>query len=179
MGASNWAAIAWNGTVFCAVGGAATSSNVAATSPDGITWTLQTMPISLFWRDIAWNGSVFCAIAAGNVAAISTNGANWTTVTLPDSVDWQAITWNGSVFCIAAANGTRYATSADGINWKPRLVSAATHSSIGVGSNGSALCIVGDMGGVSIAINEDATSFDVPYIIPRDLNFPPQVRWDE
>ena len=52
-----WQAIAWNGTVFCAV---PNGSNQAATSSDGITWTQRTLPSSAYrWSSIAWNGAVF------------------------------------------------------------------------------------------------------------------------
>ena len=92
-------AIAWNGSVFCAVAGV--SNNIAATSPDGITWTQRTLPVSAYWSAIAWNGSVFCVVATSNstIAATSPDGITWTQRTLPVNAYWSAIAWNGSVFC--------------------------------------------------------------------------------
>ena len=66
---ATWYAIAWNGTVFCAV---AASSTIAATSPDGITWTQRTLPVSAAWYAIAWNGTVFCAVASSSAIAATT-----------------------------------------------------------------------------------------------------------
>ncbi|MCE7766854.1 hypothetical protein GQL56_29965, partial [Pseudomonas putida] len=70
----NWMAVAWNGSVFCAVAGGA--GNVCATSPDGLTWTERTMSMAASWNDIEWNGSLFCAVAYGStrIGAISPDG---------------------------------------------------------------------------------------------------------
>ena len=112
---ASWSAIAWNGSVFCAIAGGI-ANNTAATSPDGITWTQRTLPVSTYWSAIAWNGSVFCAISkkttgGGNVAATSPDGITWTQRTLPTSASWSAIAWNGSVFCAVSYNNTAVATS--------------------------------------------------------------------
>jgi len=69
------------------------NSNIAVTSPDGITWTQQTLPASAGWYSIAWNGSVFCAIARNStVAATSPDGITWTQQTLPVSALWRGVT---------------------------------------------------------------------------------------
>ena len=97
-GAQGWQDVAWNGTLFCAVGsnGGAT---LCATSPDGVTWTEQTATTG--YCAVAWNGSVFCAVgnASGTAAATSPDGVTWTARTLPTSQTWADIAWNGTVFC--------------------------------------------------------------------------------
>ncbi len=45
-------AIAWNGTVFCAIAGGANASIGAAISPDGVSWTSQNLPSSNLWYSI-------------------------------------------------------------------------------------------------------------------------------
>ena len=71
---SSWNPICWSPSLglFCAV---AQSSNIAATSPDGINWTQRVMPVSASWVSIAWNGSVFCAVAGyGSASTIAARG---------------------------------------------------------------------------------------------------------
>lgn len=119
MAAANWTAramptgsyyaVAWNGSVFCAVG----SSNACATSPDGLEWTARTISAGSYWG-IAWNGSVFCAVGT-NVCATSPDGTTWTPRTIPAGT-YNAVAWNGSVFCAAGA-ASKCATSPDGTTW--------------------------------------------------------------
>lgn len=125
----NWTAIAWNGTVFCAV---QSGSAIAATSVDGLAWTQRVLPASAQWCAIAWNGTVFCAIATPgsgttNIAATSPDGIAWTQRTLSTSGTWNSIAWNGTVFCVVGiGNGGIYAmTSPDGITWTNRTLAAA------------------------------------------------------
>ncbi|MCX7144430.1 MAG: phage tail protein [Proteobacteria bacterium] len=94
MPSARWSGIAWNGTVFCAIsGGQYSASTLAATSPDGITWTPQTLPTSNKWTAIAWNGSYFCILNYdGNASAISTDGVTWIPKTLLGATgNWLAI----------------------------------------------------------------------------------------
>jgi hypothetical protein len=134
----NWQAIAWNGTVFCAV---ASYSNVAATSPDGITWTQRTMSSSKNWQAIAWNGTVFCAVASYSVAVTSPDGITWTERTLPISRNWQAIAWNGTVFCVVASYSDIAVTSPDGITWTERTMSSH-HYWQAIAWNGTVFCAI-------------------------------------
>ncbi len=139
----NWSAIAYNNTVFCAVAGlAATYSNSpgatttqAATSADGLTWTLRTLPVSANWSAIAWNGIVFCAIAYNStIAATSPDGITWTQRTLPASANWFSIAWNGVTF-VALSRSSVAATSADGITWIQQVALASNDGGL-IASNG-------------------------------------------
>ncbi|HEY6018470.1 MAG TPA: hypothetical protein VIY48_00785, partial [Candidatus Paceibacterota bacterium] len=120
---------------FCAVSRgtispATLTDNAAATSPDGITWTLRTLPSTVPWKGIAWNGTTFCAVAGGttfggtlsNAAATSTDGITWAAQTLPATTDWTCIAAGGSLFCAVARNasGGANATSTDGVTWTLR-----------------------------------------------------------
>lgn len=150
---ASWYAIAWNGSVFCAPG---FGSSIAATSPDGITWTQRTMPVSAEWISIAWNGSVFCAVSFGSsIAATSPDGITWTQRTMPVSSAWYAIAWNGSVFCAISHNSNIAATSPDGITWTQRTMPLSTGWRA-IAWNGSVFCVVVD----SLASDVVATSPD-------------------
>src|ERR1700704_4271996 len=79
---SGWGDVAFGNSVYVAV---SSTANIAATSPDGITWTQRTLPTSSSggWVGIAFGNGVFCAIGAGNSGATSPDGITWTAHTLP------------------------------------------------------------------------------------------------
>ncbi len=121
-----WLDVAWNGTVFCAIGegpsGQSSPTTVAATSIDGITWTQRTMPASRLWTRILWNGSVFCALAqSSSTCATSSDGITWTSGSIPAGFQVSLnneIAWNGSVFCIVDYfSSNSAAISANGLSW--------------------------------------------------------------
>ena len=74
------------GSTFVAV---VRSSTKAASSTDGITWTLRTLPASISWQSVTYGNSTFVAVAYGSAtAASSTDGITWTARTLPSSGQW-------------------------------------------------------------------------------------------
>lgn len=114
---ADWRDITWNGSVFCTV---AYNTAIAATSPDGITWTQRALPASRTWIGISNNGTALCAIAYNtNIVAVSLDsGVTWTEYNLPTSRQWTKIASNGSGF-LAVTNNTNYvAVSTDsGVTW--------------------------------------------------------------
>lgn len=82
-----WTSIAYGNGVFVAVGsGTAGGSNIAATSPTGVTWTSRTLPASLSWVSVTFANGHFVAIgqtyggspATTDAVATSTDGITWT-----------------------------------------------------------------------------------------------------
>ena len=135
----SWLSIAWNGTVFCALGGGA-----SATSPDGITWTpgVGLGPGVGSWCAPAWNGSVFCSVKDfSSSVATSTDGLTWSVTAMPVSHNWVSIAWNGSLFCAVAYDGTAYATSPDGVAWTMRTLPASMTAPFAIVWNGSVFCV--------------------------------------
>lgn len=56
--ANFWSAVTWSsqlGQFMAVCGGNQTLSSNAATSPDGITWTSQTLSNTWYWSDIQWS----------------------------------------------------------------------------------------------------------------------------
>jgi hypothetical protein len=145
IAAADWYGMAWNGTVFCAVGG--TAASACSTSPDGVTWTSRTIPGSgaYYYNAVAWNGTVFCAVGGGSLCATSPTGTTWTASAIPTGT-WRGITWNGSMFC--AVGDSVCATSPDGATWTARTVPAGTWTA--VAWNGSVFCAVGFSGSTNI-----------------------------
>jgi hypothetical protein len=84
-----WTSIAWNGTVFCAVG----ANGLCATSTDGMSWTTRTMPDAIQYNCVTWSLGQFTAVASGptNKAAKSTNGTTWTRIYMPREANWTQV----------------------------------------------------------------------------------------
>lgn len=145
----SWLSIAWNGIIFCALGGGR-----AATSSDGVLWSLSPGlgPGYGAWCPPAWNGTLFCSVKdLSNSAATSTDGLTWSASTLPATHNWRSIAWNGTLFCAVAYDGRDYATSPDGVVWTARQLPAGMVGWCAV-YNGSILCVTG--------VNQATTSTD-------------------
>ena len=124
--AGDYYGVAWNGTVFAAVGNA-----VAASSPDGTTWTARTIGAVSRWTAVQWNGSLFAAVATTGNISTSPDGITWTSRGIPGSgFSLSSIDWNGSVFAAVGGGGSAL-TSPDGITWTQRSsASGATWFSV-------------------------------------------------
>lgn len=140
-----WLSIAWNGTVFCAVGRTPSySAGAVMTSPDGVAWAMQAQPTGgMLAYDIAWNGTVFCAVGTNLASAsrsfTSTNGVTWTPNTMANNAR-SNLAWNGTVFC-SVGSGAVCQTSPDGVSWTAR--SASNNSNwTGIAALGSLFCMV-------------------------------------
>ena len=95
-------AAAWNGEVFCLID----STDVAVTSPDGITWGTHQLPTTSAWKVLGWNGAVFVALSTtAGVAATSPDGAVWTQKWLGILGSWSAIVAGASDNICAVASG--------------------------------------------------------------------------
>lgn len=115
-----WLAIAWNGTVYAAVGDNGTTS---MTSTDGITWTSRTITDGV-WKSIAWNGTYFIAVGDnGTTCTRSTDGIAWSAQTITDG-DWNSVAVFGTTFCAVGHNTDGVlgyvTTSTDGATWTSR-----------------------------------------------------------
>ena len=59
---TQWASVTYGGGLFVAVAGAnGASTTIAASSPDGITWTARTLPASAPWSSVTYGGGLFAA----------------------------------------------------------------------------------------------------------------------
>ena len=125
-----WRACVWAPELglFCM---ANATSAIAATSPDGITWTQQTTAFASA-SCITWSPELglFCLLSAGSPstsAATSPDGITWTARTLPASAQWAAVAWSPELglFCATASGGGIAATSPDGITWTQRATGNA------------------------------------------------------
>lgn len=122
-----WTVTYGNGTFVAVSAVPLTGSKVAATSPDGITWTTQSLPSVKGWRSVSYGNGTFVAVASGNqgaMAATSPNGVTWTARTLPSTNwdNWNNVSYGNGVFVAVSYNSAVAATSPDGITWTARTL---------------------------------------------------------
>ena len=53
------------------------TSNVAAYSTDGETWTSATLPSQNYWYSVCWGSDKFVTVGYEGVGAYSTDGMTW------------------------------------------------------------------------------------------------------
>ena len=132
--------VAWNGSMWIAVGWGASTNHTMAYSYDGDAWYVVTSPPPPLppppppplsqGKGIAWNGSMWVAVGYGtgtiplaNTIAYSYDGFNWVGIaagagftTNGNRVAWNGSMWLASGFDSGAFQGqTAYSTN--GINW--------------------------------------------------------------
>lgn len=105
-------AIAWNGTLFAAVG----QDGFIATSPDGDTWTLQTSPFTDELRAVVWASDQFVAVGDGGVIATSPDGISWTEQDSGVISSLNGLFHDGALY-LAVGDGGVILSSVDGITW--------------------------------------------------------------
>ena len=141
--------VVWAGSQFVAVGRVVGQAEplqwdraLIATSPDGVTWTEQSVPDSGGkLLDVAWSGRRF--VAVGSVVLTSIDGVTWSAVRTPmpfnDNWPADAVTWGGSQFVVLG--GKAAMTSRDGVKWIERK---AIHASEDVTWSGDRFVAVGN-----------------------------------
>lgn len=126
--------IIWNAThsQFVAVVTTASATQLAATSPDAINWTIRNTPSSFAPNDVAWSPSLglyaMCSGGGSTRMATSPDGVTWTARTAP-SQQWSAITWSPDLGLFAAVGDGASGgvmTSSNGTTW-----TAQTPSTVG------------------------------------------------
>ncbi len=119
---SDLACIAWGTGLFVLLGGTEGSGLHLHTSPDGITWTLQSDPAGAAHRyeGVCFGGGKFVAVSPNGFAASSSDGLTWTQGTGVPSDTWQAVTFGAGKY-VACANGSSDTSSAmtstDAVAW--------------------------------------------------------------
>ena len=123
--------------------GASSSANVAATSPDGITWTgvpgFITSSSNAPLRKGCWAfnptgvlGSIYVIGELGGNSRIytSADGSNWAFRSIPVSTAYN-VAWNSNLF-VATTSNTTVMTSPDAITWTNRSLNPAITNSYGI-----------------------------------------------
>jgi hypothetical protein len=125
--ARQWVGMTHNGVVFCTL---ARSTNICATSYDGVTWTERTLPKSDFWQDVVSNSKIIIALGFGSICTSSDNGVSWVERAMPSNWYCTNGCWNGKIFLVATDSGPFF-SSENGIGWTPNTAPLA---GLGLGS---------------------------------------------
>jgi Head domain of trimeric autotransporter adhesin len=128
--AQTWNNVAWSPElgIFAAIAITGTQTQRVITSPDGITWTAQTIPnVTSDWYDICWSSELrmFAACATSNTSLnaimISYDGKTWyMQSTSGNGSAFSKIIWisdAGIFLAIGSAGNNKIIYSRDGINW--------------------------------------------------------------
>ncbi len=159
-------AVAWTGSQFVVVAqdptNATNSGAGILTSPDGVTWTQQTVPTIQPLLSVAVGGGTIVVVGSSestaehNSVLTSSDGVVWTprSLTLPGpgvSPSMRAVTYGPSGFVSTGARSGVY-TSPTGETWTSRtLPESRTFAS--VASDGSTYCAVGANGAVARSLD--------------------------
>ena len=122
-----WTSVAYGNSNFVAVSygknGFSNTSNVAATSTNGITWTSRTIPAGNYRKVIYANGLFVASTSADGSASslysTSTDGITWTARTLPSSIYQTGVQYGNGLYLIANfGNTSSYVYySTDAVTW--------------------------------------------------------------
>jgi hypothetical protein len=124
---TDWASVAFGNSTYVAV--SRTSSNIAATSSDGVTWTKRTLPFVANWNSVCYGSTsaLFVAVCSDGTSgsrfcATSPDGVTWTRRSMPTNMSWNAVATNGTSYVAVGADAagaatTAAASSTDGITW--------------------------------------------------------------
>lgn len=157
--------IAWNGTMWVAVGTGSNISNNLAYSYNGINWI--GLGNSFFGggngASVAWNGLMWVATGVGTdtyVASYSYDGINWIGSMLTSVFNQGfVVAWNGMMWMMTGNNNKIY-RSYDGINWS-QVASTAGNFATAIGWNGL-MWFSGGVGGntgVTMQYSYDGTTW--------------------
>jgi hypothetical protein len=128
----NRAGLAYGGGLWVVVDrGNGSGSTVYYTSPDGITWTQRTLPVTADWRSIAYGDGAFVVVSSGtpSTTLTSTDGLTWTQRAFPTGSGWRAVAFGGDRF-VALNSGSTIAATASPTLSAFSNIAAATSSSL-------------------------------------------------
>ena len=107
-------------------------TNQIITSPDGITWTSKTSPISLRWHAVAYGNGLFVAVArtgdGTNQVMTSPDGFTWTAGTSAAGGDWRGLGYGNGLWVATKYGGNQVMTSPDGFTWTARSIPGSGQS---------------------------------------------------
>jgi hypothetical protein len=131
-------------TLLVAVGGSLTGFGLA-TSPDGVTWTPRTLPVSTRLNDVFWLGARFVAAGAGGVLLTSDDGTTWTQRASGTTQALQAVAASPTRWVAVGDGGTVLTSDDAGLTWTPRS-SGTNYGLAAVVWTGSAFVATGGSG---------------------------------
>jgi roadblock/LC7 domain-containing protein len=145
-----WYDAAWNGTRWASVAqlSGGLSTNKAAYSSNGTSWTATTLPVNANWQNVIYDGTYFVATSGDSRSAYSSDGITWSSASGGGTGNHIDLATNGSGTSVAVAyftggNNLKYTNNAS--SWTAvtlgsslRLLGVAYGASIWVVTPGAA-----------------------------------------
>jgi len=103
-------------------------SSYIATSPDGDTWTLRTMPSNNYWRVTTTTAGWLAVVTGGTATASSTNGQTWASATSVGGIVENPVALGARIFAQGYGTTTSYYTDNLGVSWAAATTPIATSS---------------------------------------------------
>jgi hypothetical protein len=113
-----WCVTYGNGT-YAAV----TSQGKLLTSPDGLTWSSQTIDSGVLLVSIAYGNGTWVVVGAGGTILVSTDLKNWLTAKAVTTNQLNGVLYNGT-FWASVGDSATVITSTDALNWTVQAVPA-------------------------------------------------------
>jgi hypothetical protein len=158
--------VAWNGSIWVAVGKSTTTSNILWSS-NGQSWnnTSGGFPAAGAGYGIAWNGSIWVAVGGSSITdgkiLWSSNGQTWNTTSGGFTSIGYGIAWNGSIWVAVGSGGSVAANikwSLDGKTWF-NTSGGFTTAGYAIAWNGSIWVAVG-LGASSVLWSSDGKAWN-------------------
>jgi hypothetical protein len=142
-----------NGFTYQGLFVAISDGTVAATSPNGATWTQRVIP-NILAKGIAFGAGIY--VAVGNDAATSPDGINWTQRVITGTPALDSIAYGNGIFVATSkGGGSTCQTSPDGITWTSRALGAFGFYTVTFG--GGTFVIVGPSSRTSLTSPDGIT----------------------
>jgi hypothetical protein len=104
--------VTYGNGLFVAVG----RGDAILTSPDGVTWTTQTLGTGYSLNGVTYGNGNFVAVGDYGIILTSTDGVNWTRQTSGTNSELYGVTYGNGLFVAVGGWGT-ILTSPDGVSW--------------------------------------------------------------
>lgn len=117
---TNWSGIVFGNNLFVAFSQTGSGSAAVMTSPDGITWTMQTITSGVSITSIAFGNGKFVALTNNSLTKIiySTDGITWTSGGAPADISpGTIISFSNGYFATSKISTAIINLSTDGITW--------------------------------------------------------------
>ena len=118
--------VVWNGSLWLIIG----PNLTWATSPDGLIWTSQNVPIIRDWRSCCWTGVRWVVIATTGETAYGPDGFAWTIGALPGGSDNVFIDASPNHMVVVRSSNALGARSVDGITWTSPTLPAGGYNAV-------------------------------------------------
>jgi len=159
--------IAWNGTMWVAVGtGQGVKGPIAYSYYGTNNWTDISTNVLSVGNAITWNGKMWVAVGKGITSSIaySYDGITWISATGTNNINLKCIAWNGNIWL---AGGDYVLTSSDGNNWSQFAYHSAVNSIVW---SGRIWVIAGDNFGINFVTSDGFYIINSPTIIYSTCN---------